>query len=140
MFTHISILNLIYNTQHNQAHDMDLNPIQILTTAYSRPRNQKEIRENSPIIVSSNTSRPKELYLKTSASDATTKTYHFDKVFGPDSDQQQIYNDIVAPMLDEVIHFLFHAILLLNSLFQPHLDFRFSLDTTAQSLHMVCIQ
>jgi kinesin family protein 11 len=34
---------------------------------------------------------------------APTKTYNFDHVFGPDADQGMLYNDVVAPILDEVL-------------------------------------
>ena len=33
-----------------------------------------------------------------------TRTYPFDTVFGPEADQSLIYQDVVAPMLDEVIN------------------------------------
>jgi kinesin family member 11 len=32
----------------------------------------------------------------------SNKTYTFDRVFGPEADQQMVYDDVVAPFLDEV--------------------------------------
>ncbi|KXS09225.1 kinesin-domain-containing protein [Gonapodya prolifera JEL478] len=37
------------------------------------------------------------------SSEATHKTYTFDRVFGPESDQETIYNDVVQPILEEVL-------------------------------------
>jgi hypothetical protein len=41
--------------------------------------------------------------LKPSASEPLTKTYTFDKVFGPECDQETVYNEVVSGMLDEVL-------------------------------------
>ncbi|KAJ3173700.1 kinesin motor protein cin8 [Geranomyces variabilis] len=68
-----------------------------------RPRNQKEIRENSPITVTTNGPRGKELHVKSTLGDSTTKTYSFDKAFGPEADQEMIFLDVLAPMLKEVL-------------------------------------
>jgi kinesin family protein 11 len=32
-----------------------------------------------------------------------TRTYSFDTVFGPEADQAAVYQEVVAPMLDEVL-------------------------------------
>jgi kinesin family protein 11 len=42
------------------------------------------------------------LHVKASSTDATSKTYTFDKVFGSESDQEAVFHDVVAPILDEV--------------------------------------
>ena len=34
---------------------------------------------------------------------ATSKTFTFDKVFGPDSKQIHVYKAIAAPLIDEVL-------------------------------------
>ncbi|TPX57896.1 hypothetical protein PhCBS80983_g03484 [Powellomyces hirtus] len=68
-----------------------------------RPRNQKEIRENSPITVTTNGARGKELHVKSTIAESTTKTYSFDKVFGPEANQDLIFVDVLAPMLKEVL-------------------------------------
>ncbi|KAJ3041854.1 kinesin motor protein cin8 [Rhizophlyctis rosea] len=67
-----------------------------------RPRNAKEVRENSPIAVTTNGKKGKEVHIKTSAADLSSKTYTFDKVFGPDADQSLIFEDVVSPILEEV--------------------------------------
>ncbi|KAG2157121.1 P-loop containing nucleoside triphosphate hydrolase protein [Suillus clintonianus] len=76
-----------------------------------RRRSDREIQENSPIIVSSNGAKSQEVTIETSApvsslgviTLAPTRTYPFDLVFGPEADQAMIYHDVVSPMLDEVL-------------------------------------
>ncbi|KAI9366785.1 hypothetical protein DFJ73DRAFT_755535 [Zopfochytrium polystomum] len=69
-----------------------------------RPRSSKEIRENSPIVVNPGSSlKSRELSVRCSPSDATVKTYHFDKVFGPDASQELVFTEVVVPLLDEVL-------------------------------------
>lgn len=66
-----------------------------------RPRNEKEKRENSPVWISTPTgTKGKELSVKMGSNE---KTYTFDKVFGPDVDQETIFSDVVTNMLEEVL-------------------------------------
>ncbi|KAK6094660.1 Kinesin- motor protein [Batrachochytrium dendrobatidis] len=80
-----------------------------------RPRNQKDIRENSPICIST-TSNKKELQLRlhpavfsgsssaAHASDSvTTKSFHFDRVFGPEVSQQELFDEVASGILSEVL-------------------------------------
>lgn len=76
-----------------------------------RRRSDREIQENSPIIVSSNGPRSHAITIETAApvsslgivTLAPTRTYPFDLVFGPEADQAMIYQDVVSPMLNEVL-------------------------------------
>lgn len=76
-----------------------------------RRRSEREIQENSPIIVSSNGPKSHEITIETSAPVSSlgvitlppTRTYPFDLVFGPEADQAMIYHDVVNPLLDEVL-------------------------------------
>ena len=76
-----------------------------------RRRSDREIQENSPIIVTSTGAKSTDITIKTSApvsslgmvTLAPTRTYPFDLVFGPEADQAMIYHDVVSPMLDEVL-------------------------------------
>ncbi|KAH7889682.1 P-loop containing nucleoside triphosphate hydrolase protein [Phlebopus sp. FC_14] len=76
-----------------------------------RRRSDREIQENSPIIVSSNGAKSQEVTVETSVPVSSlgivtlppTRTYPFDLVFGPEADQAMIYHDVVSPMLDEVL-------------------------------------
>lgn len=76
-----------------------------------RRRSDREIQDNSPIIVSSTGAKSKEVTIEASAPVSSLgvvtlpplKTYPFDLVFGPEADQAMIYHDVVSPMLDEVL-------------------------------------
>lgn len=67
-----------------------------------RPRNQREIKENSHVCV--NTSG-NQVIIKQSAqsSEATTKTFQFDQVFGPGVSQETVFQKVVEGMLGEVL-------------------------------------
>ncbi len=56
------------------------------------------MKENSPVVISS---RQKEVSVK--IMENTSKTYTFDKVFGPESGQNTVFQEVVVPMLEEVL-------------------------------------
>jgi kinesin family protein 11 len=64
-----------------------------------RPRNQREIRENSNVCV---TTQSNQVQIKVPNCE-TTKTYSFDKVFGPNASQAKIFDEVVRGMLREVL-------------------------------------
>jgi kinesin family protein 11 len=64
-----------------------------------RPRNNREIKENQSVCV--NTVQ-NQVEIKVPNCD-TTKTYSFDKVFGPTSSQAQVFDQVVKGMLGEVL-------------------------------------
>ena len=67
-----------------------------------RGRNDRELRENSGVVVSTDGVKGKNVELSMGPSALSNKTYHFDKVFSPAADQSMIYDDVVTPILDEV--------------------------------------
>ncbi|KAJ6547610.1 P-loop containing nucleoside triphosphate hydrolase protein [Mycena capillaripes] len=76
-----------------------------------RRRSDREIADNSPIIVSSSGAKSKELSIEAAVPQSTlgvvtlppVRTYPFDLVFGPEADQALIYHEVVSPMLEEVV-------------------------------------
>ncbi|KAF9407849.1 kinesin motor protein cin8 [Podila epigama] len=65
-----------------------------------RIRNEREQKENSPVVV---TAQNREIQVPSTLGDrAPSKTYTFDRVFMY-ADQETIYNDVVTPILDEVL-------------------------------------
>lgn len=76
-----------------------------------RRRSEREQQDNSPIIVTTNGARSEDITIETSAPSTslgvvalpTTRTYPFDMVFGPEASQASIYQDVVHPMLEEVL-------------------------------------
>ena len=67
-----------------------------------RGRNDREVRENSGVVLSTDGVKGKSVELSMGPSALSNKTYHFDKVFSPAADQAMIYDDVVTPILDEV--------------------------------------
>ncbi|ORX77302.1 kinesin-domain-containing protein, partial [Basidiobolus meristosporus CBS 931.73] len=68
-----------------------------------RGRNEKELRENSPSIVQSNSLLGTEIHLSAGPYEKTAKKYTFDKVFGPEATQEHVYENVVKSFLEEVI-------------------------------------
>lgn len=73
-----------------------------------RGRNEREIKAKSGVIISTSPAQHTDVLvsLDGSTNRATgqdTKTYKLDHVFGPEADQSMVYDEVVAPMLSEVI-------------------------------------
>src|SRR5579862_6809835 len=69
-----------------------------------RGRSPQEVKENSPVVVTATGGlRGKEITVSNGlVPPMSNKTYTFDRVFGPEADQEMIYEDVVAPFIDEV--------------------------------------
>ncbi|CAL1704444.1 unnamed protein product [Somion occarium] len=76
-----------------------------------RRRSEREIQENSPIIVTTHGAKAQDITIETATPVSSlgvitlppTRTYPFDMVFGPEADQALIYHEVVNPMLNEVL-------------------------------------
>ncbi|EQL30299.1 kinesin family member 11 [Blastomyces dermatitidis ATCC 26199] len=68
-----------------------------------RGRNDREIKENSGMVVSTQGVKGTNLELSMGPNAMGNKEYHFDKVFSPAADQSIIYEDVVAPILNEML-------------------------------------
>lgn len=74
---------------------------------FFRPRNGKEVKESSPSVVKCQPLK-REIVVKhdvgnISSATSTTKTFTFDRVFGPETKQIDVYRSVVVPILDEVL-------------------------------------
>lgn len=67
-----------------------------------RGRNDREVRENSGVVVSTEGIKGKKVELSMGPSALSNKTYQFDKVFSPAADQGMVFDEVVTPMVDEV--------------------------------------
>ncbi len=67
-----------------------------------RGRNEREVRENSAVVVSTEAVKGKIVELSMGPSALSNKTYNFDRVFSQAADQSMIFEDVVKPILDEV--------------------------------------
>ncbi|KAI0409998.1 P-loop containing nucleoside triphosphate hydrolase protein [Xylaria palmicola] len=68
-----------------------------------RGRNEREVRENSAVVVSTDAVQGKVVNLSMGPSALSNKTYNFDRVFSPAADQGVIYEDVVKPILEEML-------------------------------------
>lgn len=68
-----------------------------------RGRSEREVRENSGVVVSTNGVKGKTVELSMGPNAISNKTYQFDKVFSPAADQAIIFEDVVAPVLTEML-------------------------------------
>jgi kinesin family protein 11 len=97
------------NSKTLPSHDNVETNIQVVIRC--RRRSEREIHDNSPIIVTSNGAKSKDVSVQMSAPISSLgivtlpplRTYPFDLVFGPEADQAMIYHNVVSPMLDEVL-------------------------------------
>lgn len=67
-----------------------------------RGRNEREVKENSAVVVGTNGVKAKDVELSMGPNALSNKTYNFDRVFSPAADQSMIFDDVVKPILDEV--------------------------------------
>ena len=82
---------------HNEEQETNINVV-----VRCRGRNEREVRENSGVVLHAEGVNGKSLELSMGPSALSNKTYHFDKVFSSAADQSMIYDDVVVPILDEV--------------------------------------
>ncbi|TGO07944.1 hypothetical protein BTUL_0235g00070 [Botrytis tulipae] len=68
-----------------------------------RGRNEREVKENSGVVLSTEGVKGKNLDLSMGPSALSNKSYHFDKVFSSAADQAMIFDDVVTPILDEML-------------------------------------
>ena len=73
-----------------------------------RGRNDREVRENSGVVVTTNGIKGSTVELSMGPSALSNKTYQFDKVFSPAADQGMVFDEVVAPIIDEVRTKMFH--------------------------------
>ena len=69
----------------------------------TRPLNQLEKKLGSHSNVDSNTRRGEVVVKQEMHEKQTSKTFTFDKVFGPNSTQIDVYKNVVEPIVDEVL-------------------------------------
>lgn len=68
-----------------------------------RGRSDREVRENSGVVVSVDGLKGNSVELSMGPNALNNKTYHFDKVFSPAADQAIVFDDVVKPILGEML-------------------------------------
>lgn len=67
-----------------------------------RGRNEREVKENSAVVVETNGTKGNTVELSMGPNALSNKTYNFDRVFSPAADQSMLFDEVVKPILDEV--------------------------------------
>lgn len=73
-------------------------------TTYTRPHTDKDSKDADCNCVCASGGRNREVVVRTGASESFYKTYTFDRVLGPESTQKVVFEDVVSPMLKEVVN------------------------------------
>ncbi|KAJ9224971.1 hypothetical protein DTO027B5_2457 [Paecilomyces variotii] len=68
-----------------------------------RGRTEREVKENSGVAVATEGVKGSNVELSMGPNAVSNKTYHFDRVFSPAADQAIIFEDVVAPILNEML-------------------------------------
>jgi len=84
--------------EHDHGEETNINVV-----VRCRGRSEREVRENSGVVVSTNGVKGKTVELSMGPNAISNKTYQFDKVFSPAADQAIIFEDVVAPVLTEML-------------------------------------
>ncbi|KAH7320020.1 P-loop containing nucleoside triphosphate hydrolase protein [Stachybotrys elegans] len=68
-----------------------------------RGRNDREIKENSAVVVNTDGIKGENVKLHMGANALNNKTYNFDRVYSPAADQTVVFDDTVKPILEEML-------------------------------------
>ncbi|XP_061361837.1 kinesin-like protein KIN-5D [Gastrolobium bilobum] len=68
-----------------------------------RPLSEDEARLHTPVVISCNEGRREVFAVQNIANKQIDRTFAFDKVFGPNSQQKELYEQAVSPIVNEVL-------------------------------------
>ncbi|CAK9320007.1 unnamed protein product [Citrullus colocynthis] len=88
------------SNHHQQNRDKEVN-VQVVLRC--RPLNDDEQRSNVPQVISCNEIRREVSVLQSVANKQVDRIFSFDKVFGPKAQQRSIYEQAIAPIVNEVL-------------------------------------
>ncbi|MCJ1357015.1 MAG: kinesin motor protein cin8 [Icmadophila ericetorum] len=91
------------NKRKERDFDKDGEETNINVVVRCRGRSDREVRENSGVVVTTDGTKGKHVELSMGPTALSNKTYHFDKVFSPAADQAMIFEDVVTPLMDEML-------------------------------------
>ncbi|KAF8402800.1 hypothetical protein HHK36_010891 [Tetracentron sinense] len=88
------------NSSNKNDKDRGVN-VQVLLRC--RPLSEEEVRVNTPVVISCNEHRREVSAVQNIANKQIDRTFAFDKVFGPTSQQKDLYDQAVSPIVYEVL-------------------------------------
>ncbi|KAJ7565034.1 hypothetical protein O6H91_02G045100 [Diphasiastrum complanatum] len=87
-------------SRHEKDKDKGVN-VQVLLRC--RPFSEDELKANAPQVISCHDHRREVTVVQNIASKQIDRTFTFDKVFGPQSQQRDLYDQAVIPIVNEVL-------------------------------------
>ncbi|XP_010253418.1 PREDICTED: kinesin-like protein KIN-5D isoform X2 [Nelumbo nucifera] len=86
----------------NNKHDKDKG-VNVQVLLRCRPLSEDEMRVNTPVVISCNEHRREVSAMQNIANKQIDRTFVFDKVFGPASQQKDLFDQAVSPIVNEVL-------------------------------------
>ncbi|KAK9157985.1 hypothetical protein Scep_004559 [Stephania cephalantha] len=83
-------------------HDKDKG-VNVQVILRCRPLSDDEMRVNTPVVISCNENRREVSAVQNIANKQIDRTFGFDKVFGPTSQQKDLFDQAVSPIVNEVL-------------------------------------
>ncbi|KAF2288733.1 hypothetical protein GH714_011824 [Hevea brasiliensis] len=87
---------------NNNRHDRD-KEVNVQVLLRCRPLSDEEQRTNIPKVISCNEHKKEVTVLQSVANKQVDRVFTFDKVFGPKAQQRSIYDQAIAPIVNEVL-------------------------------------
>ncbi|KAI4356104.1 hypothetical protein L6164_000151 [Bauhinia variegata] len=86
----------------NHKHDKEKG-VNVQVLVRCRPLSDDEMRLHTPVVISCNEGRREVSAVQNIANKQIDRTFMFDKVFGPTSQQKELYDKAVSPIVNEVL-------------------------------------
>ncbi|XP_073064697.1 kinesin-like protein KIN-5D [Primulina eburnea] len=87
----------------NGKNDKDKGGVNVQVIVRCRPLSEDEARVHTPVVISCNENRREICAIQNIANKQIDRTFNFDKIFGPTSQQKDIYDQSICPMVFEVL-------------------------------------
>ncbi|KAJ0021234.1 hypothetical protein Pint_32282 [Pistacia integerrima] len=97
-----SARDLRSNDSSTSKHDKDKG-VNVQVIVRCRPLNEDEMRVHTPVVISCHENRREVSAVQNIANKQIDRTFLFDKVFGPTSQQKDLYDVAVSPIVYEVL-------------------------------------
>ncbi|KAF7537623.1 hypothetical protein G7Z17_g12820 [Cylindrodendrum hubeiense] len=83
--------------------DANVEETNINVVVRCRGRNEREVRENSNVVVRTDAVKGKVIDLSMGPNAISNRSYNFDRVFSQAADQNMVFDETVKPILDEML-------------------------------------
>nr|GLL41005.1 kinesin-like protein KIN-5D [Ipomoea trifida] len=81
----------------------DDKPVNVKVVLRCRPPSEDEVRAKAPLVISCDEEKQEVSAILNTNAKQTNRTFVFDKVFGPSTQQKDLYNQAVAPLVDDAL-------------------------------------